>query len=460
MTKSIVWLSLESLRFDRTSLADTDATTTPLLAEIASQSWARSFDRCFAHANWTRTSTTSILTGRYPSAHGVFSVKDTLPSDAQTVPERLSAAGYETVCLAKRAQIDTALSAEERFDEFVPISKQTLHRVAGFRGLLKYLSNIQTHSGGLTTDSQRHSASFLMNEGVRRRISSDREPLFLYVHYNDTHQPYVPPLPYLREAVADLPVSPSEAADIIIDVFDDMFDHMPTAERLSDQQLEIIETLYDAMISYIDTQIASIVEYLRSELDAVIIVTADHGELLGEQNLLAHRLVVNDAVTRVPLLVCGETDLLAYEGQIQHIDVIRTLFEECELDTEGLQGYDLRTDKREYSVIERGGERARNTIEKFHTLYPDFDWDQYHRGHLTAFRDDEYRYERSESHERLYNLPDESTDVGATNPDVVERFHDAHKTFRDRVPVQSAARETEMSPDAKRRLEELGYLVD
>jgi arylsulfatase A-like enzyme len=458
--KSIVWLSIESLRFDHTTLGGYETDTTPNLAALAAESTATSFEHCFAHGNWTRTSTTSMLTGLYPSTHGVFAGEHRLLSSARTIPERLSEQGYETICFAKRAQIDSAMDADQRFDDYVPVGKDTVHKVAGITGALRYFLRLRSHGGGFSTDSQRHSTSYLINQGIRKRVTADREPLFLYAHYNDPHQPYIPPLPYLRDAVSELSVSPAEATETVLDIFDSMYERMPAETEISTDEFEVLEALYDASIAYIDDQVGTIVDYLRSELDAVVIITADHGELLGERGILGHRLLINDAVTRVPLVVCGESNLLTYDGQIQHIDVLRTLFEEFGIETDGLEGLNLEREQRTYSVVERSAQRADQNLERLDDLHPEHDWDSYHRGHLVGLRDENHRYESSDSHERLYELPDESTDRSDTRPDVLERFRKEHDDYLDRVSERELSTESELSEQAKERLERMGYLVE
>lgn len=59
------------------------------------------------------------------------------------------------------------------------------------------MANIRTHSVGFETDFQVHSGAFLLNEIAKRRVRNADEPLFMYVHYNEPHRAYHPPLPFL-----------------------------------------------------------------------------------------------------------------------------------------------------------------------------------------------------------------------------------------------------------------------
>ncbi|MXR53001.1 sulfatase-like hydrolase/transferase [Halovenus sp. WSH3] len=459
--KSIVWLSIESLRYDHTTLSGYQRPTTPNLADIAARPTATSFDQCFAHGNWTRTSTTSILSGTHPSSHGVFSTGQQLAPTAVTVPELLSEAGYDTVCFSRNSQIESAIDAEDRFDEYFAVDRTTARDIAGLSGLLKYLLQIRSHGGGFTTDTSRHSTGYLVNEGIKKQVTSEREPVFLYVHYNDTHQPYVPPLPYLKRATAELSISADRAARLVIDLFDNMYELMAGEYDLTDEQRAAMLALYDASIAYTDQRVGAIVEYLRSELDAVVVITGDHGELFGEDDMFAHRIRTHDAVTHVPLVVLGETGVLDYSGPIQHIDVVRTLLREVGVDHEQLEGLDLREDSREYAVTERGGDRAAKTFDRLRQRSDEFAPEQRHRGHLVTLRSETFKYERSDSAERLLELPDESTDVSERYPDVLAEFRERYRTFADEFARdRSLSAEADLSAGVERRLQEMGYLTD
>ncbi|MFC7028079.1 sulfatase-like hydrolase/transferase [Halomicroarcula sp. GCM10025710] len=70
--RDIIWISLESVRQDHTTLGGHERDTTPNLARLAGEPGGAVFENCFSHGIWTRTSSTSILTGRAPSDHGVL----------------------------------------------------------------------------------------------------------------------------------------------------------------------------------------------------------------------------------------------------------------------------------------------------------------------------------------------------------------------------------------------------
>ncbi|MEA5388445.1 sulfatase-like hydrolase/transferase [Haloarculaceae archaeon H-GB11] len=114
---NIVWITLDSLRYDRTTMSGYRRDTTPNLARLASG--GRSFSECTAHSNFTLVSAPSILTGTYPSHHGVgMGINDRLPESVPTVAELLSAAGYHTGCISEIARVSDATGLDRGFDTF------------------------------------------------------------------------------------------------------------------------------------------------------------------------------------------------------------------------------------------------------------------------------------------------------------------------------------------------------
>jgi uncharacterized sulfatase len=400
----------------------------------------------------------------YPSSHGVFSYNDKLSSDAVTVPDVLSSAGFKSIYIGKNSQVTSAIDATNRFVKTVSISRRNVHKAAGIPGLMKYLFQIRSHSGGFTTDMTRHKGGYLTNEAVKRQINSHSEPVFMYVHYNDSHNPYIPPLPYLKEAVADLPISMEESVETAKRIFDkegDKYKLLDRDEDLTDTELEVITSFYTATIRYIDKLIYSIIDYILSELNAVVIVTGDHGELFGEDNLIGHVISTHNAVTHVPLIVQGDTELTNYDGQIQHIDVMKTLLAEMDLNHSQFQGFDLRNQSREYSIVERGEHRSDTTLKRIEDINGKSATAGHHKGHLISIQTNEFKFKKSKSKEELFRLPNESKDVKNNHPEVLEKFRTKYESFVEEYGGGGTmSEESDMTEQTKQRLRDMGYLVD
>jgi choline-sulfatase len=120
---------------------------------------------------------------------------------------------------------------------------------------------------------------------------SRRAPFFAWVHFFDPHQPH--------EAAAE--------------------------------DLQGAASSYDAEITAADRGVGRVIEALRTAGlldDTIVIVTADHGESLGEHGEATHAVFVYDATVRVPLIVRFPSRFptgRVYAGPVRHIDVTPTL---------------------------------------------------------------------------------------------------------------------------------------
>jgi len=421
--RSIVWITLESVRRDHTSLGDHVRDTTPQLSSLASR--GHDFDRCFSHDIWTRSSSASILTGHAPSAHQTWAKDAKLPSAIQTIPEALRREGYRTVGITSNGQISSATGLDRGFDAFQYLTKTTLLEEVAPLSLLKWAVNFRRHSGGFTLDGSRHCLGYLETEVAKGHIDAaarSDEPLFLYIHLGDSHHAYVPPVAWRDTFAEDLPMSIEDAVSVAVRMSDRLHEYTAMDDPFSEEEWQALQVMYDMSISYVDHLTGRIVEYARDRLvDPIFVVTADHGELFGECGLLAHMLCINDAVTHVPLVVEGIEDLP--DGRmIQHADVMELLCSELGVDHGVPAGRDLREAPREVAVTQRSGARAQSKLELLAEHSDDFPTGSFLAGDVTSLRTEDWRYERSDAGSRLFGLPEETTDVSEAYPDIAEQF--------------------------------------
>ena len=109
----LVWM--DTLRRDHLPMYGYARPTSPNLARIAAE--GTTFDDCVAQATWTKASGPSILTGLYPSTHGVQSFNDLLPSSATTIAEVYRQAGYSTLGLETIQFVGKFSNQHQGFEE-------------------------------------------------------------------------------------------------------------------------------------------------------------------------------------------------------------------------------------------------------------------------------------------------------------------------------------------------------
>ncbi|MFC7028078.1 sulfatase-like hydrolase/transferase [Halomicroarcula sp. GCM10025710] len=291
-------------------------------------------------------------------------------SDVETIPEQLSAQGYRTACISPIAQVSEATGLDRGFDDFHYLNNDTLLQEAGPATMAKFLLNINRHSAGLTTDTKKHCIGYLGTEIAKRHIrQAERsgDPLFLYTHIGDSHHAYYPPKGWRTQFEADLELSLEEALAVSLDMSDRLVEHIANGASFTDAEWNAIEVMYDQCLLYVDHLAGAIIDEARARLeDPIIVVTSDHGELLGEQGLLAHMLVTNTAVSNVPMVVYGVDGLNSSDELMQHADAMQMALAECDLPIPVPAGIDLRESERPFAVTQRGesGQRRRSASWK------------------------------------------------------------------------------------------------
>jgi len=459
----VVWVTLESTRYDHTSLGGYNRETTPNLGRMADAEAGRSFGMAFSHGIWTLASSASILTGTHPAYHGTGMSRNTLPGGIRTMPERFRQAGYRTIGFSSVPHVGSESDLDRGFEEFRMETPENWHQLCGYRSLAKYLLLLRRHGGGYTTNGDYHAQSYLLTEGIKRELARHEErsePLFLYAHYSDTHHPYVPPLSYLDRFHQPLPRD--RARDLALDMTRDLTEKIATDQPFTAREWRALEAMYDATIAYVDSQIGSAFEYVQNRDDTILVVTADHGELLGEEGLLAHKITTHDAVCHVPLVVYGPTGVIEHESElVQPIDVIGTLAAENGADTAGLQGRDLGTERREHAVVQRGWKRAKRNLDAIEEHAPEADLPDTYEGDLTTLRTPTFKLEYGDDHRELFLPPHEGTDRGDRFPAVAERLGESASAVHDMDgPAGEESGDDEYSPATKERLRDLGYVME
>jgi len=148
----------------------------------------------------------------------------------------------------------------------------------------------------------------------------NKKKLFLWVHYMDTHEPYVPKHFYFCKKIEYYEIQKL------------MEKRINNPEAISEKEKRLIKDLYDSEIRYVDENLKKLIDYLSEILDferTILVITSDHGEALGERGVYGHggcnrKILFTDALLKVPLIFWSEnTDImqnLTYDLEIKEAD--------------------------------------------------------------------------------------------------------------------------------------------
>jgi len=245
---NIFLIVVDCLRSDHMSLYGYAKPTSAPIDTIARS--AAVYDNVRAVSPWTLPSMSSMFTGLYPSVHGVTATHRRLPEGALTLAQYLWKAGYTNAAFQTNALLAAGRGFTRGFAEYQDLP---MRQATGFdRGIYARAAAVN-----------RYALDWLAANGDR--------PVFVYMHYMDTHAPYEPPM-----------------------------------DCQSFGQAEVDK--YDAAVLYVSRQVSDFINSLKAIglLDnSFVILTADHGEQFGEHGRYGHGQSLHPEETRIPLVVWG-----------------------------------------------------------------------------------------------------------------------------------------------------------
>jgi arylsulfatase A-like enzyme len=324
----VLIVSIDTLRADHLGCygyAPYTEPVSPRIDQFAKESLR--FERCFAPRGQTGPSLTAMLTGCYPSRHGVLDNFVAMAPDTTSLPQMLAAAGYES----------------HAFLAWYPILRADKERL-GFGGAKGRGGAVagSFFEARPTMKSERESrwddaAEQAFVEFVRKR-PRDARPFFAWVHFYDVHQPYAPPAPYDEKFVGDyrgrlrMPSNASEADFDRIVREPGLDASMKSRRPLDPADAKYVVALYDGGVACADARFGRVLDALAASglaNDTVVVLTADHGDELGEhRGLWFHGNSVYDSVLRIPLIVRAPGKAKGRSDQlVQNVDLAPTLLD-------------------------------------------------------------------------------------------------------------------------------------
>ncbi len=272
---NVILICLDTVRADLLgTYGHREHPTTPFLDGLAESSIV--FEDASATAGWTKPSVPSILTGTFPSQHGVYegssklregSITDVLPQASVTLAEVFQESGYETAAFVMNAQLRPGNGFEQGFD-------------------------LYQDEAGDARSIRWHGLDWIDREHGER-------PFFLYLHFLDAHWPYPIPETYATMFAEGADVSKFQSGGLLSAV------NKGEAE-LEPAELAALEDLYAGAIRYLDDQLALLVQGLRIrglEEDTIVCIVSDHGEEFGEHGRIGHGHGLWEGLLRVPWIL-------------------------------------------------------------------------------------------------------------------------------------------------------------
>lgn len=261
---NVILITIDALRADHMSCYGYRKDTTPFLNLFSKNSFI--FLNAVAQSGSTVPSIASMFTSKYPYKDKVVWPSYALGSNYITVASFLKKLGYRTYGI---------------------VGHYYLARKFGFaRGFDYFDDNFHIFR---SADEMRELTIKLL------RKMGDKKKFFLWLHFREPHSPYSPP-----DSYNEIYFTPFQGQNR-----KRLYTIYGKKTILSDRQVHELSIAYDANIRFVDDNLRQIFDYLKEiglNRKTVIIITADHGESLGEHGIFDH----NDlyyGIIRVPLII-------------------------------------------------------------------------------------------------------------------------------------------------------------
>ena len=417
----VLLVTMDTTRADYLSSYGYPRKTSPNLDRLASEGVL--FKRFFCNVGTTDPSHASIMTGTYPRTHGLNNNHQSIVGNVPSMPEVFYDRGFTTGAVVAREHV-------------LPVNLN----VPGFAdqsGVTSWLTKTDAH------ETYRRAANYILK-------NRDRD-LFVWVHFFDPHGPYEPH-PGISDQFIDKNRGKRGGRRVL-----------KPGQTYSEKEIKYRRDLYAGEIFYMDYYLGKLFDLVenlepKAEFPALILVTADHGEFMGEyldhpaKIGFGHGPVFNPGV-HIPLII-------KYPGFIPAGKVVNEVAESVDIAPTLLdyalgyasypgQGFSLRpliegtaTGDRFAFIRGEGGAYSR--------------WSP-----LYAVIKNNYKLMISvDADGELFDLDsdwEEKKDLRAERPQVADELTVDYRLWENRTP-QTVVKERELTPAEKKTLRALGYI--
>ena len=510
----VLFIVLDTQRVDRLSCYGYPQNTTPNLDAFAAQ--ATRFDMAIAAAQWTVPSHAAMFTGLYPSEHTMTQSYSVLPEEMTTLAERLRDSGYFTAGFCNNPLVGVINNGLRRgFQSFLNYSGLLTSRpnqagvssgpVGRYRQWFKrQLSGVMTKIQDSFARSDwllslsftplmvplwQTALSFKGNTAKSledtARLLCDRahtqpdQPIFAFVNLMGTHMPYHPPRSYI-EKYAPHVLEDRDARNFLQRFNNDVYGWLaPLTGALDEGQKKTLDGMYNAEVAYQDALLGQFFQTLEQSgrLDnTLVIICADHGEHLGEKQMMGHSLSIYNELVRVPLIIRqpghSHPALPVIESVVSTRRLFHTVLDATGLATEAEQPLSLLPKAHSHPEIDYVFAEAippQNVVNLMQKRQPELVRDRAcDQPRRAVWMGSHKLIETGQDSIELYDVredPQETLNISAILPENVEALQDCLHAFAGEMNDYGSILATRRAPgyddpEVQRRLQDLGYLED
>ncbi|MBI2880234.1 MAG: sulfatase [Candidatus Tectomicrobia bacterium] len=365
----VLFIVVDTLRSDHLQAYGYARETSPLISRLAREGIR--FTGFRANSNETSQTVASLLTGRYPSGHGLLRLGEPLPEGGRLLTEVLQKEGYNTAFFTSHWFIDGRHNFDRGTDYLYSAWEEQPFRRAGVQQLflwLKLAATLPSATEGLKwLDTKKNDVlvrilglrpmeeadrltdkvlGYIDHAASRPDYDPERNRFFLFLFFHDLHWPRCLPPPYHR-------------------MFDPGYAGPEFCRKGTDSDPRALQNeiaRYDGALRFVDDQMGRILGKLKALgwlNRSMVVLTADHGEKFGAGGEYGHGGTLWEDLLRIPLILWqpslwpkGRT----VEGIAEQVDLLPTLLDLLKIPIPpGVQGR---------SLVSRNGSFPASTVRR------------------------------------------------------------------------------------------------
>ena len=297
--KNIIFLTIDTLRKDVLGCYGNKVELTPFIDSL--QNKCIKFTNAQSTGPYTQASFPGILTSSYYLEYGrqkKCSPKRTL------VSEMLNRSGITTAGFHSNPYLCNYFGWNRGWDIFYDSMQDEVSDTVPY-----------IKGDGINHKVDQWLSSYIKNDNYC--------PFFLWTHYMDIHEPYIPAKEYLNKVDPSINLSEDEMLNL--------FKEIILKRDVSNQEIvKLLKKLYDAGVRETDDYVKDFFKILEKHgvlKDSVVIITTDHGDEFNEHGSLSHDGKMYSELISSPLLIYryNRTHGEVYDKLVSNIDIPPTI---------------------------------------------------------------------------------------------------------------------------------------
>ncbi len=428
---NVLFITLDAVRADRMGFMGNKIIKTPNMDRMAAEGVI--FKNHFAQSHITIPSHLSLLSSKYPrSIKTMDNYQYNLPP-LNTIAERLGEHDYKSSAVVSVSLLNPGWcrGIERGFTDFFPV-----------------LGRERTASQGVN----------ILAEWIKEHRE---KPFFSWIHLYDAHFPYQAPQPFHKMYEDSKSVNNKEAKEV-----KSVEMHASVKEWLTKKGISTVDAAtaeYGAEITYLDNELGRLFKSMDSldVLDStLVVITADHGECLGERGGYFSHMGVYDETMHIPLIMSLPGSLpsgKSIHAITMNTDLVPTALNILGLPADNMEGKSLlplikgeTAEVHEY-VIDEGGHGAQVALRTKKWKYIKTLEDITYQANFKKKKGDAELYDIKRDRGELNNVIDDNVEAAARLESLLAKW--LAKRSNGAKAEQIAADE-----DTKKQLKALGYL--